>query len=40
MQISTRHVAWREQDILDWIEDLPASQGSTWPGEKPEASTR
>lgn len=30
LKLSVRHVAWRERDILDWIESLPTSQGMTW----------
>lgn len=29
LKVSIRHVAWREQDILDWLASLPTSQGLT-----------
>jgi prophage regulatory protein len=39
LKISVRHVAWREQDILDWIAELPTSQGSDWLEAKPNVTT-
>ena len=30
VQLSVRHVAWREREVLDWIETLPTCQGNTW----------
>lgn len=30
LKLSIRHVAWRERDVLDWIESLPTSEGLTW----------
>lgn len=29
LKLSIRHVAWRERDILDWIEALPVTGGVT-----------
>lgn len=28
LKLSTRHVAWKLQQILDWIEALPSSTGA------------
>jgi prophage regulatory protein len=30
LKLSTRHVAWKVQHILDWIESLPSSAGANW----------
>lgn len=30
LRLSVRHVAWKEQDILHWIESLPVSNGAVW----------
>lgn len=30
LKLSPRHVAWKEGEILDWIDSLPTSSGASW----------
>lgn len=32
LKLSIRHVAWKEQNIVNWIESLPCSFGAAWTG--------